>query len=40
MEKFYLEEPTINKKNEAIEYLNEFVKYNPELNGTGSMDRC
>ena len=40
MEKFYLEEPAINRKNEAMEYLNEFVKYNSELNGTGSMDRC
>ena len=40
MEKFYLEEPTIERKNEALEYLNEFVRFDSELNGTGSMDRC
>ena len=40
MEKFYLEEPTIERKNEALEYLNEFIQFGSELNGTGSMDRC
>ena len=40
MEKFYLEEPTIERKNEALEYLNEFVQFDSELNGTGSMDKC
>lgn len=40
MEKFYLEEPTIERKNEALDYLNELVKFNSELNGTGSMYRC
>ena len=40
MEKFYLEEPTIERKNEAFEYLNEFVRFDSELNGTGSMDKC
>lgn len=40
MEKFYLEEPTIERKNEALEYLNEFVRFDSELNGTGSMDKC
>jgi len=40
MEKFYLEEPTIKRKNEALEYLDEFVQYNSEINGTGSMDKC
>ena len=32
MEKFYLEEPTIERKNDALEFLDEFVKYNSELN--------
>lgn len=40
MEMFYLEEPTIERKDEALEYLNEFVKYGSEINGTGCMDRC
>lgn len=40
MEKFYLEEPSLNRKLDALEYLQEHVKYNSELNGTGSMDKC
>lgn len=40
MEKFYLEEPTIKRKNEALEYLNELVQFGSELNGTGSMCSC
>lgn len=40
MEMFYLEKPTIERKEEALDYLNEHVKYNSEMNGTGSMDRC
>ena len=39
MEKFYLEKPTINRKEEAMDYLNEHIKYNSDMNGTGSMDR-
>ena len=39
MEKFYLEEPTIKRKDEIIEYLSEFVKYNSDLNGVGSLDK-
>ena len=39
MERFYLEEPTINRKQEAIEYIEEHNKYNSDTNGTGSMDR-
>ena len=39
MEKFYLEVPTIERKEEAIDYLNEHIKYNSDINGTGSMDR-
>lgn len=40
MEKLFLEVPTIKRKEEALVYLDEFVKYNSELNGTGSMDNC
>ena len=40
MGKFYLEEPSIDRKEEALEYLNEFVKFDSEINGVGSMDRC
>ena len=39
MEKFYLEEPTIKRKDEIIEYLDEFDKYNSDLNGVGSLDK-
>lgn len=39
MEKFYLEEPSINRKDEAISYINEFYKYNSQINGTGGLDR-
>lgn len=38
MEKFYLEIPTIDRKEEAIDYLNEHIKYNSDISGTGSMD--
>ena len=40
MEKFYLETPTIKRKAEALDYLNEHIKYHSDMNGTGSMDRC
>lgn len=40
MEKLFLEKPTIIRKEDAIEYLNEHVSYNSDMNGTGSMDRC
>ena len=39
MEKFYLEEPSLERKDEIIEYLDEFVKYNSNINGTGSLDK-
>ena len=38
MEKFYLEIPTIERKEEAIDYFNEHIKYHSDMNGTGSMD--
>ena len=39
MERFYLEEPSLERKAEIIEYLDEFVKYNSNINGTGSLDK-
>ena len=39
MERFYLEEPSLERKDEIIEYLDEFVKYNSSINGTGSLDK-
>lgn len=39
MERFYLEELSLERKDEIIEYLDEFVKYNSNINGTGSLDK-
>lgn len=39
MEKFYLELPSLERKDDAIEYINEFYKYNSQIHGTGSLDR-
>lgn len=38
IEKFYLENPSMKRKNDVIEYMNEHVKYNSAINGTGSFD--
>ena len=38
IEKFYLEDPSMERKNDVIEYMNEHVKYNSNINGTGSFD--
>lgn len=39
METFYLETPSIDRKIEAIEYINEFMKYNSEIHGVGSLNK-
>ena len=39
MERFFLEKPSIERKNEIIEYINEFVLYKSNINGTGSLDK-
>lgn len=36
--KFYLENPSMERKKDVIEYMNEHVKYNSAINGTGSFD--
>ena len=39
MEKFYFEKPSIERKDEIIEYLDEFVKNNSDINGSGALDK-
>lgn len=39
MEHFYLEEPTIMRKQEAIDYIEEHHKYSSRINGSGSLHR-
>lgn len=39
MEKFYLELPSIEREKDAIEYIEEFYKYDSQIHGTGSLDR-
>ena len=38
-EKLFLEVPTIERKNEAIDFIKEFFKYNSIINGSGSLKR-
>ncbi len=39
MEKLYLEVPTINRKEEAIEYIQEHLDVNSDINGVGGLKR-
>lgn len=39
MEKFFLEIPSANRKDEIIEYINEYDEYKSDVNGTGSLRR-
>lgn len=39
MEKFYLEEANILRKDDAIEYIEEFIKYNSNINGVCGLDK-
>jgi len=39
MEKFYFEYPSLERKNEIIENLDEFKKYNSDINGSGGLDK-
>ena len=39
MERFYLEEPSMKRKNEAVEYINEHYQYNSNINGSGTLHR-
>ena len=40
MTKFYLEEPSIVRKQDALEYVNEHMLHNAKINGTGGLNRC
>lgn len=39
MEKFYFEVPNIGRKEDAIDYINEFLEYGSRINGTGGLNR-
>ena len=39
MEKFYLETPSIERKEDILNFLDEFAKYNSDLNGAGALDK-
>ncbi len=39
MEKFYFEVPGMNRKNDAIAFINEFYEFNSDINGTGGLQR-
>lgn len=39
MEKFYYEIPSMERKEEALEYIREHHEYNSDINGSGSLNR-
>lgn len=39
MEKLIYEIPSIQRKNDAIDYINEFYAHNSKINGSGGLDR-
>lgn len=39
MEKLFFEIPSIKRKQDAIEYINEFISYGSKINGTGGLNR-
>lgn len=39
MEKFYFEIPSMNRKNDAIAFINEFYEFNSDINGNGGLHR-
>ena len=39
MEKFYLEVPSLERKDDAIDYIKEHYQYNSNINGTGGLNR-
>ncbi len=40
MEKFYLELPSVERKNDVLEYIEEFYEHGSQIHGTGSLDRA
>ena len=39
MEKFYLEEPTIERKNDAVDYIKEHLKIGEKINGSNNIHK-
>ena len=39
MEKFYLERPSMERYNDAVLFINEFIDNNSEIHGVGSLDK-
>lgn len=39
MERFYFEKPSLERKDEIKEYLDEFIEYGSEINGVGGLDK-
>jgi len=39
MTKFYLEEPTLKRKEQSREYIEEHFEYNSNINGSGGLDK-
>ena len=39
MERFYLELVSLERKDEALDYIDEFYEYVSEIHGVGSLDR-
>lgn len=39
MERLYYEVPTLERKKEALEYIQEHYEYNSPINGSGGLDR-
>ena len=39
MERFYYERPSLKRKNEIIEFLDEFVTFKSNINGSGGLDK-
>jgi len=39
MSKFYLEEPTLKRKEQAIEYLKEYIEHKSNIHGSGSLEK-
>ena len=40
MEKFYLEKPSLERKEEALEYLKEFTDHRSDVHGSCGLNRC
>ena len=39
MERLFYEEPSIDRKEEAIDYIKEHLKYNSKINGSGGLNK-